>query len=269
MCVTVPEMPYEDYRECRVMNLLLASLYNGGVFAVLLAILRAHQISPMSWLERARTLAHGPALATVLKDFEAETDEQLWDDRAGLLTYATENIDRYIEGHLGNNLLYTYRTRIISEALEDTADLAARACLALLRDIGVGVGGGTLIEALVREAADYHSLMLSELFRTDPPEALHQTARFDLEALLTAAQRRENIRDPRRFQHPEAGVREFVLTGDQQRILRTYLGQFGTTPWGVGRLLTKVRLPDIVRRVRMSPGPGTVPAPAGTGSPTT
>lgn len=269
VCVTVPEMPYEDYRECRVMNLLLASLYNGGVFAVLLAILRAHQISPMSWLERARTLAHGPALATVLKDFEAETDEQLWDDRAGLLTYATENIDRYIEGHLGNNLLYTYRTRIISEALEDTADLAARACLALLRDIGVGVGGGTLIEALVREAADYHSLMLSELFRTDPPEALHQTARFDLEALLTAAQRRENIRDPRRFQHPEAGVREFVLTGDQQRILRTYLGQFGTTPWGVGRLLTKVRLPDIVRRVRMSPGPGTVPAPAGTGSPTT
>jgi hypothetical protein len=269
VCVTVPDMPYEDYRECRVMDLLLAALYNGGVFAVLLAVLRAHQISPMTWLERMRTLPYGPALTAVLKEFEGETDDQLWDERGELMSYATENIDQYVDGHLGNNLLYTYRTRILSEALEDTADLAARACLAMLRDIGVGVGGGTLIEALVREGADYHRLTLSELFRTDPPGVLSQMARFDLEALLTAARRRENIRDPRRFRYAEAGVREFVLTGDQQRTLGTYLGQFGTTPWGVGRLLTKVRLPDIVRQVRMSPGPGSAPAPAGTEAPTT
>ncbi|MEU0822739.1 B12-binding domain-containing radical SAM protein [Streptomyces mirabilis] len=269
VCVTVPDMPYEDYRECRVMDLLLASLYNGDVFAALLAILRAHQISPMSWLERARSLAHGPALTAVLKEFEAETDEQLWDVREELLSYATENIDQYVDGHLGNNLLYTYRTRIISEALEDTADLAARACLAVLRDVGVGLGGGTLTEALVREAADYHRLTLSEIFRTDPPDVLRQRARFDLDTLVAAARRRENIRDPRRFQLTEAGVREFVLNASQRRTLSTYLGQFGTTPWGVGRLLTKVRLPDIVRMVRMSPGPGTPPAPAGTGSSTT
>ncbi|MGP3922491.1 radical SAM protein [Streptomyces sp. 8N616] len=269
VCVTVPGMPYEDYRECRVMNLLLASLYNGGVFAVLLAILRGHCVSPMRWLELARTMHHGPALAAVLKEFAAETDEQLWNDRAELLTYATENIDRYVEGHLGNNLLYTYRTRIISEALDDTADLAARACLAALRDIGVGVGGGGLIEALVREGAEYHRLILSDIFRPDPPEVLRQTAHFDLDALLVAASRRENIRDPRRFRRIEKGVREFVLSTAQQRTLSMYLRQFGTTPWGVGRLLTKVRLPDIVRHVRMSPGPGTTPEPAGTGSPTT
>ncbi|MGP3948546.1 hypothetical protein [Streptomyces sp. 7N604] len=269
VCVTVPDMPYEDYRESRVMNLLLASLYNGGVFAVLLAILRGHCISPMRWLELARTMPHGPALAAVLKEFAAETDEQLWDDRAELLAYATENIDRYVEGHLGNNLLYTYRTRIISEALDDTADLATRACLAALRDIGVGVGGGGLIEALVREGAEYHRLILSDIFRPDPSEVLRQTARFDLDALLAAARRRESVRDPHRFRRTEAGVREFVLTAEQQRTLSTYLHQFGTTPWGVGRLLTKVRLPDIARQVRMSPGPGTTPEPAGTGSPTT
>ncbi|KOV56851.1 B12-binding domain-containing radical SAM protein [Streptomyces sp. MMG1121] len=271
VCVTVPDMPYEDYRECRVMNLLLASLYNGGTFAVLLAVLRAHWISPMRWLELARTLAHGPALATVLKEFAAETDGQLWDDRADLLTYATEHTDEYVAGRLGNNLLYTYRTRIISEALEDTADLAARACLTALREIGVGAGGGSLIEALVRESAEYHRLVLSDIFRTDPPEVLRQTARFDLDELLATARRREDVRlrDQRNFQHSEPGVREFVLTPAQQRTLSTYLEQFGTTPWGVGRLLTKVRLPDIVRQVRMTPGPGTAPAPAGTGTPTT
>ncbi|MCH0562157.1 B12-binding domain-containing radical SAM protein [Streptomyces sp. MUM 2J] len=269
VCVTVPDMAYEDYRECRVMNLLLASLYNDGLFAVLLAVQRSSQISPMTWLERARTMAHGPALAAVLKEFSAETDEQLWEERADLLSYATGNIDQYIEGHLGNNLLYTYRTRILSEALDDTADLAARACLAVLREAGVGVGGGSLIEALVREAAEYHRLTLADVFRTEPPEVLRQPARFDLDALLAAGRHRDGIRDPRHFRLTEGKVREFVLTAEQRRTLSTYMGQFGTTPWGVGRLLTKVRLADIVRHVRMTPGPGTAPAPAGTEAPST
>jgi hypothetical protein len=236
---------------------------------MLLALLRAHGVSPMRWLELARTMDHGPALATVLKEFAAETDEQLWDDRSELLAYATEHIDQYVQGHLGNNLLYTYRTRIISEALEDTADLAARACLAALRETGVGVGGGSLIEELVGEGAEHHRFMLSEIFRTDPPEVLRQTARFDLDGFLAAARRREDVRDPRDFRLTEETMREYVLTAAQRRTLSTYLRQFGTTSWGVGRLLTKVRLPDIVRQVRMSPGPGTAPAPAGTGTPTT
>jgi tRNA A37 methylthiotransferase MiaB len=272
VCVTVPDMPYEDYRECRVMNLLLASLYNGGVFGVLLALLRAHGVSPMRWLELARAIPHGKALERVLQEFQEETDDQLWDQRQDLLKHASAHIDQYVDGHLGNNLLYTYRTRIVSEALEDAADLAARACLAALREVGVGVGGGSLVESLVREGADYHRLILSDLFRTDPPEVLRQTACFDMESLLAAAKRREDIRDLRRFRLAEAGTREFVLTDEQRRTLRTYLGQFGTTSWGVGRLLTKVRLPDIVRRVRMSPpAPEAAPVlrPAGTESATT
>ncbi|MFG2030055.1 hypothetical protein [Streptomyces sp. NPDC048825] len=127
--------------------------------------------------------------------------------------------------------------------------MAARACLAALRKARVGVGGGSLIEALVPEGAEYHRLMLSEIFRVDPPEALRQTAGFNLALFLGAVRRREDVRDLRRFRRAVEGVREFVLTPAQQRTLNTYLRQFGATPWGVGRLLTKVRLPDIVRQV--------------------
>ncbi|MCX5421954.1 hypothetical protein [Streptomyces sp. NBC_00078] len=241
---------------------------NGGIFAVLLALLRAHGVSPMRWLELARAMDHGPTLSAVLKEFEAETGDHLWNDRAALLTHAIDETDQYVEGRLGNNLLYTYRTRILSEALGDTADVAARACLAALREAGVGVGGGSLIEALVREGAEYHRLMLSEIFRVDPPEVLCQTARFNLNRFLAAARNREDVRDPRRFRRVEEGVREFVLTPAQQHTLSTYLRQFGTTPWRVGRLLTKVRLRDVFRHVRMSAVPGTDPAPAGTEAPT-
>lgn len=132
--------------------------------------------------------------------------------------------------------------------------------------MGAGVGGGGLIEAFVREAAEYHRLKLSELFRTDPPETLRQTAEFDLDAFLTAAREHHDVIDLRRFRTDRPQMREFVLTPRQQRTISVCLRQFGTTPWGVGRLLTKVRLPDIVREVRTSPGPGAVPVPAGTGT---
>ncbi|MFF4506599.1 hypothetical protein [Streptomyces sp. NPDC001401] len=249
---------------------VVASVHpNGGAFAVLLALLRAHGVSAMRWLELARAMDHGPILSAVLKEFEAETGEQLWDDGAAPLTHAIDNIDQYAEGRLGNNLLYTYRTRILSEALEDTTDVAARACRAALREACVGVGGGSLIEALVREGAEYHRLTLSEIFRIDPPEVLRQTARFNLNRFLAAVRNREDVRDPRRFRRVEEGVREFVLTPAQRHTLTTYLRQFGATPWGVGRLLTEVRLPDIVRHVRMSSGPGTDPASAGRETSTT
>ncbi|MCD9875257.1 hypothetical protein [Streptomyces guryensis] len=242
---------------------------NGRMFAVLLALLRAHGISPMRWLELARAMDHGPTLSAVLKEFEAERSGHLWDDRAALLAYATDEIDQYVEGRLGNNLLRTYRIRILSEALEDTVDVAVRACLAALREAGFSVGGGSLIEALVCEGAEYHRLMLSDIFRIDPPEVLCQTARFNLNRLLAAVRNREDIRDPRRFLRVEEGVREFVLTPAQQHTLTTYLRQFGTTPGGIGRLLTKVRLPDVVRKARLSPGRGTDGAPAGTETPMT
>ncbi|MGW1744936.1 hypothetical protein ACWCRD_04805 [Streptomyces sp. NPDC002092] len=242
---------------------------NGGIFAALLALLRAHGISPMRWLELARTMDHGPTLSAVLEEFEAETGEHLRDDGAALLAYAIDEIDQYVECRLGNNPLHTYRIRILSEALEDTADVAARACLAVLREAGVSVGGGSLIEGLVREGAEYHRLMLSEIFRVDPPEVLRQTARFNLNRFLAAARKREDVRDPRRFLRVEEGVRQFVLTPTQQHTLTTYFRQFGTTTGGIERLLTKVRLPDVVRKARLSPGPGADGAPAGTETPTT
>ncbi|MFJ3365773.1 B12-binding domain-containing radical SAM protein [Streptomyces anthocyanicus] len=256
VCVTLPDMPYEDYIECRVMNLLLASLYNQGTFGAMVALLRAHKVGPMRWLELARSLDHGPALARVLSEFQGETDGQLWESRDKLMRFATDNVDRYVGGELGNNLLYTYRMRLISEAMDDLADVAMRACVAALREVGVAVGRGSLAENLVREAAWFHKLRLSEVFVADPPAELAQEARFDVEAFIEADRRGEDVADLRRFRFPERRVRRFVLSDDQRATLRHYMAQFGDTAAGIGWLLTKVRIADIVRAVRTPAGSG-------------
>ena len=47
-------------------------------------------------------------------------------------------------------------------------------------------------------------------------------------------------------------TRTFVLTDRQRATLHTCMGEMGSTAVGFGWLLTKVRLPDIVRKVRMT-----------------
>lgn len=84
VCVSLPDLSYGEYRECRVMDLLVSALYNGGAFGTIVAMLRAHHVSPMTWLQRCLTLEHGPDLARVLDGFLEETDSQLFDSREEL-----------------------------------------------------------------------------------------------------------------------------------------------------------------------------------------
>ncbi|MFF1736884.1 B12-binding domain-containing radical SAM protein [Streptomyces sp. NPDC058247] len=261
VCVELPNLSYADYRECRVMDLFVASLYNGGTFGAILAVLRAHKIAPMTWLEECRVQEHGADLARVLEEFLRETDTQLWRERDDLMSYAAKNIDRYIGGELGNNLLYTYRMRMISEALHDLSELAVSAALAVLRRAGAATGSSALVARLVREAATHHELKLSQVFTADPPAVLEQKAAFDIEQLLADARAGAESPDVRRYRLPEPMTRVFVLTDRQRATLRTYATQLGTSAAGVGWLLTKVRFADIVREVR-TPGPGVGPGPS-------
>ncbi|MGK5533170.1 B12-binding domain-containing radical SAM protein [Streptomyces sp. URMC 129] len=249
VCVSVlPSMSYVDYKECRLVNLLVATLYNDGLFRLILALLRAHRVSPMRWLETARALPQGPALRTVMRAFADETDTQLWNSRERLLDYARGHIDAYISGELGNNLLYTYRTRLITEALADTTALAAEACRQTLTGPHPTVTeNDRLVAELVTEAAEFHRLKLADIFHTDPPARLTQTARFDLDRLLEDARLDTADPDPRTYLLSKPGVRTFTLSSEQCRTLATYTEQFGRTPWGIGRVLTKVGLTDIVR----------------------
>jgi hypothetical protein len=254
VCVELPNLTYDEYRECRVMDLLVASLYNGGVFGAILAVLRAHGVSPMTWLEECLVQEHGPKLTHVLAAFLKETDEQLFSDRQDLIRFAKANVDRYISGELGNNLLYTYRMRMISEALEDLADVAVRAALTVLRRTGAATGASSYVARIVREGAAFHRLKLSQVFVTDPPSELEQVAAFDIERLLADARAGQETPDVRRYRLPEPATRRFVLTDRQRTTLGTYMSQMGTSAAGFGWLLTKVRLTDIVREVRMTAG---------------
>src|SRR5918998_6389400 len=61
----------------------------------------------LGWLKTMTTLPAGTSVARIVKEFLIDQDNQFWSDRVGLLDHATRNVDWYLSGEVGNNLIYT------------------------------------------------------------------------------------------------------------------------------------------------------------------
>jgi hypothetical protein len=248
VCVELPSLPFEDYLDCRRMNLFIAACYNDGTLGGIVQLLRAYGVSVFEWLRTMQELPMGPEVARVVRDFRTESASQLWDSPDELLAHAEANVDRYLAGEFGSNLLYTYRVRMLTVALDDVVDLAVRAAGMLLAEAAGAEDG--LLGDFVRELGEFHRLRLSGVLSVSAAEPRDHVARFDVDRFL---------REPgpvAGFRLPRAMRREFSLTPQQIATINGYLAQYGSTPWGVGRMLTKLYFPDLYRRVRLVAGTG-------------
>ncbi|MDX3075832.1 hypothetical protein [Streptomyces sp. MI02-7b] len=168
-------------RQGRLTDLLAAALYEGGTFSAIVAVLHAFRVPPTTWLRACGTQAHGTALARVLDEYLAAADRH-----CGLRS--TEDGEEEDAGT--HEVLGTYRARMLGEALDDAADLAVRAALAALREVGASAatGGTSLVARLLRECAAFHR---SALMHPSLPELSREAtapSAFDIELLLADAQ---------------------------------------------------------------------------------
>lgn len=255
ICVQLPQLPYEDYRACRKMNLLIAAAYNDSPLAAVVKALRGHGESVFGWLGWMDRLPAGPCLTQVINDFLADTDDQLWSDRDELINFVSTHMDRYLDGTLGNNLIYTSRVRILTEALDDLAELALRAAQEVLAKHRAQDDPD--IDAFLTEAVEYHRLQLTDVLTRSARTTMTQPAKFDIDAFLQAP---EPV-PVTNLALPPPMTRRFWLEPEQIETVNIYLDKFGDTAAGAGRLLSKVHLGDLVRRTELTGAPSPHPAP--------
>jgi tRNA A37 methylthiotransferase MiaB len=258
ICVSLPSLTFEDYVDCRRMNLVVAACYNDATFEAIVKLLRHYGLSVFSWLVLIDTLPAGQTLSRVLREFRTETRDQLWGSREDLEAYARANVGRYIRGELGNNLLYTYRVRMLSEALDDVVVLVKRAAKQLCAAVPSVEHG--LLDAFIEEAGEYHRLRLSGLFTSGAERPRQQPARFDIDRFISEP---GDVVD---FLLTRPAAREYYLAPVQVATIEAYLRQYGATSWGAGRMLTKIRFNDLYRHVRLLPQAstdGSVGSPVG------
>ena len=249
ICTTQDSMSFEEYIDCRMSDLTVELTHNGAVFRELYDLCQAWNID---WAELVATLHKKldtlpEGLRTLYQTFREESMAGLWDDIESLERHVRENLDHYIETGEGVN----------QQAMQNAK---ARAFFHHLEDIHEGVYN-TFLELANREGeltAEYAAYLME----LQEYSLLRKTRLLDYDRDMSGAFNYDfpRIFRNRRFDLPDAyrltAPRVFRLGHDheQRQTISGYVGQYGETLTGLGRILMKLPIHRMFRIGQTSGG---------------
>jgi radical SAM superfamily enzyme YgiQ (UPF0313 family) len=122
ICVASGTMPYDDYLECRLMDLTIEIFYNNGVFKEFFNFLKINDIliSELIFAIHGRVREKNNPLESVYEGFLKDTKE-LWDTSGDVREFLCQPgvLDRYRNGELGNNEQLMYRGLAMFSHMEE------------------------------------------------------------------------------------------------------------------------------------------------------
>jgi len=114
--VATKTMPFEEYVECRKMNLILETFYNNALFEEVQALLRTLELSVFDafvYLAEHPEL-QPPAVSEIFDSFVEQTVKDLFNtaEEAKTLVLLPGTVEKYVRGELGINELLVHKARL-------------------------------------------------------------------------------------------------------------------------------------------------------------
>ena len=239
ICVANDSITFADYVDCRRFHLIVTIFFNDGIFKEALRILDMLGIPKFSWLESIHRNRSNPEFNGLVEAFAGETVDELWDDPNRLSEFAGDrrNVERYIAGEIGANLLFKYKARAITRHVDAVATVAGEALSAVLES-----NGRADAVQFGEELILFGKLRLSDIFR-DQDKRGHGVFRYAVDSFSRDAAPTSiddyKLADPSRY--------VFRQTDRQKRFLRDFIRIYGDNETGLSRIITKVHISRLFR----------------------
>ncbi|MCC4241916.1 B12-binding domain-containing radical SAM protein [Thalassospira povalilytica] len=236
-------MSFEEYVECRVYSLLIVLINNDGYFALARKLLNDNGIGMFEVIEHIydRQSTIPEKLKIIIDSFRAETRSELWDNQDDLAhaLNSPEQVKHYIDGEVGNNVLYRHKSMAIIQAFKEIGAIMGDAVETLLtRKLGnLNPHQKQFVRELMVWCTSYAIDVLDGA--AEPP--VHDF-HFDLEAII------EKNQFGSITSAGEARTIRFIQDEGQQTMAQWYLNTYGTELTGLTRLLTRVNLKRLLRK---------------------
>lgn len=243
VCVANATLPFEDYLECRRLNLFVAIFYNDSIFSGLLKLFRLLDIPIFDWILRVMEGSRQTGLDTVVTEFLQATRGELWSSRAELEAFCrdTETIQRYVRGELGRNNLYYFRTLAITQHIDTLKELASHTVLTMLSKAGQD---DAELRRFVGELLEYHALRIRDVF-TEPDRALTGEFHYD----LMRFEKDGDVTSYASVRADQPRAYRFSLSEEQRDLIRRNLIVHGSDSVGIARILSRVFVKKLYRQV--------------------
>ena len=240
ICVSNNSLPYEDYLQCRRMNLIINIFYNDSIFSGIIKYFQSRSISIWEWLYAIFSHSFSEDFDALCNSFLHETADELWDDYSDLFSSVStpEYIEQLVNGELGNNLMFKYKALSITESLKCVCDVAIESAKEVL---------SSKSEASIEDAKIVEELIL---FRRLQIEGLFEDVRtmtgqfhYDIEAFYSPPA--EDVWSLSRREAAQEIV--FENSADQREMIESYTNLFGNDLPGLTRILSRLYLRQIMR----------------------
>lgn len=237
-------MPFDDYIDCRVMNLIIETFYNNALFEEVFALLRQRGVAVFDCLLQVKNHPErfSSDVRAIISDFIEQTSKDLYatQEEAHSIVLTPEIIGKYIGGELGVNELLVSKARLFSEmgAISKVLFAAARECLK-------PTGRLTRATENYLDELERFILLRKKDAITCADQRFSDKFSYDFKAIAKAGYAVDpgalgSMRRPVEytFYHDEA----------QQHHLANQIEIYSSTPIGIGRLIQRSNLKLIYRR---------------------
>ena len=241
ICVSTNSLSFDEYVECRKLNLIINLFYNDGFFGTALKFLKTLNISIYRWLEIIKDEKLEGRIEELFESYEKATREELWLDKDALIKFVqnSSTIDKYIQGEIGYNLIYTFKAIGLCRYANELMDLAKKTILKLLIETKNDTEENI---SFIDDALKFDSCRHINLFyniNEDPTILIH----YDIENFNTT---KENT-PIQQYKLEEAISVKFALHEDQHDIIKRSLDIYGQNDMGVSRIITRVFVKKLLR----------------------
>jgi radical SAM superfamily enzyme YgiQ (UPF0313 family) len=235
VCVSQDSMSFEDYIECRELDLTVEIVHNASMYRELFGVCKLAGIGWFDFLMRFHNKRRdNDGLAALYDTFRSDTVSPLFPSRDVCCEFANSRIDDFIACKHGENELFKGKAVAFFKLQKEIHD-------ALYSEMA---------QIIPAQAEYLDQLKRFSLLRKhdllDTSQTFTETFDYDFDALAKT----DFEADPDGFKTPTTIT--FAHTEEQQKAMAAYISQYGSDTLGIGRILMRAHLKRLFRTVTIS-----------------
>ena len=247
ICIETNSLPFDDYVNCRELDMTVEITHNGGVFDELKGFCKWMEVSWFDFLMMFYNdrREHSEKITKLYDTFMDQTTDDIFDTRDELDEAIEQNIDKFLDSDGSSNEMANAKVFAFFELQVEIHKALFKQAKKVLQQKGHSDPDFILY---LDELEEHCSLKKVNL--TNDLE-LKMISNFDFDAIRKEAY---DV-DPRSFKLLEPQEDTICHTTEQKKMIKGYIDQYGTTLDGLGRILMRVKpVKKIFRQIKKEEG---------------
>ena len=240
ICVANNTMSFEEYLDCREMDLTIEIINNGRLFHELSGLCKMYGFSwfdvILAFHNNRRSVSSD--LAQLYDEFRNDSTQGLWENRDELESLVKSKINEYLANEEGTNEMAKAKAKAVFKLQEEIHNLLFSEVRSKLQEL-------ELLDSTMEQYLE--ELKVYSLFRKKAlvDTSIQNEGNFHFNFLQL--QKKGFVMNPKDYMFDKPQVFFFRHSEEQIKLLDSYAKQYGTSLDGLGRLLMRAQYHTLIR----------------------